>query len=226
MISKYEYSDRIIIRIYDSDVLYSNVTNICYESIVNGFYGAEVFPNMVDLCSRVVRDTNVKILATISYPYGTFLPEQKAFEINDALAIGAHGVNVCIDTLNVRSKEWGLVRAEMHQAREVSTGKILNYIFEMEYFTDEQIQKCCEIACEEKIDGIITSTGLYSRVDENKNDIPICVTEKDVEKIRKFTGDTVKIIAQGHINSKDKAESLIKSGADFISIENAIPFLY
>jgi len=221
---KYEYAGRIINRIHNSDILYSNVTNLCYESIVNGFYGIEVFPNMVELCGKIIKDTDVKILALISYPHGTFLPEQKKYEITDALSAGAHSVNVCINCLNARSGEWNFVREEMRQAREAAAGKILNYIIEMEYLTDEQISKCCEAALEAKVDGIITSTGLYNTLDKDKNDVPIWITENDVKKIKSAVGDNVKIIAQGYIRRKEKAESLIKAGADYIGIENAIPF--
>ena len=222
---KYQYADRIINRIYNSDVLFSNVTNICYESIVNGFFGVEVFPNMVELCSRIVRDTNVKILAVIAYPHGTFLAEQKKFEIMDAVSSGAHGVNVCINCLNVRSGEWDLLKEEMRCAREAAAGKILNFIIEMEYLTDEKIKKCCELAVKEKLDGIITSTGLYKTLDSNRNDVPVWITGKDVKKIKAAAGDNIKIIAQGYVDSREKIESLIKAGADFIGIENAIPLI-
>ena len=224
MILKYEYANRIINRIHNSDVLYSNITNLCYESIVNGFYGIEVFPNMVELCSKITKDTNVKILALIAYPHGTFLAEQKRYEILDVLSAGANGVNVCINCLNARSGVWDLILEEMCQAREASAGKFLNYIIEMEYLNDEQILKCCEAALEAKIDGIITSTGLYNTLDKDKNDVPIWITENDVKKIKGAVGDNVKVIAQGYVRSKEKAESLIKAGADYLGIENAIPF--
>jgi deoxyribose-phosphate aldolase len=229
---KYEYADKIINRIHNADVLYSNISNICYESIVNGFWGIEVFPNMVEHCKKIItgahvsQDSNVKILTLISYPHGTFLPEQKRFEIIDALSMGAHGVNVCINNLNVRSGEWKLIQEEMFLAREASQGKILSFNIEMEYLTDEQISRCCEIAVEAKLDGIITSTGLYNTLDKNKNDVPLWITEKDIKKIKAVTADNIKIIAQGYIDSKEKIESMVKTGADYVGIENVTQIIH
>jgi deoxyribose-phosphate aldolase len=223
---KYQFASRIINRIYDSDVSQKTVTNICYEALFHGFAGIEVFPNMTGLCRKILKNDRVKIFAVISYPHGTFLPEQKAVEIRDAVSLGADGVEVCINCLNVHSEEWGLVREEMKQAREAAGGKILNFIFEIEYLTDEQISKCCEIALEEKVDGVITSTGLYNTVDENKIDVPIYVTEDDIKKIKSIVGDNINITAQGYVDSREKADRLIKAGADFLGIEHISPFIY
>jgi deoxyribose-phosphate aldolase len=222
---KYHYANRIISRIYNSDVLKSSITNICYEAMFHGFLGVEVFPNMVELCGNIINEEKTKIFAVIAYPHGTFLPEQKAIEIKDTLTLGADGFEVCINCLNVRSGDWGAVREEMNQARKAAGKNILNFIFEVEYLTDEQIKKCCEIAVDEKIDGIITSTGLYNTVDEKKNDVPFKATEKDIILIKSIVDDNVKITAQGYIDSREAADRLLKAGADFFGIENAMPFI-
>jgi deoxyribose-phosphate aldolase len=223
---KYQFTDKIIGRIYDSDVSQKIVTNICYEALFHNFAGIEVFPNMAGLCRKIIKNNPVKIFAVISYPHGTFLPGQKAFEIRDAISLGADGVEVCINCLNVRSEEWGLVREEMKQAREAAGEKVLNFILEIEYLTDGQISRCCEIALEEKVNGVVTSTGLYNTVDENKIDVPIYVTEGDIKKIKNIVGGNIKITAQGYIDSRKKADQLVKAGADFLGIENIYPFIY
>jgi deoxyribose-phosphate aldolase len=223
---KYQFADKIINRVYDSDVSQKIVTNICYEALFHGFAGIEVFPNMVELCRKILKNDSVKIFTVITYPHGIFLPEQKAVEIKDAISLGANGVEVCINCLNVRSEEWGLVREEMKQAREAAKGENLNFIFEIEYLTDEQISRCCKIALEEKVDGIVTSTGLYNTVDENKIDVPLYIIEDDVKKIKNIVGGNIKITAQGYVDSREKADRLIKAGADFLGIENINPFIY
>jgi deoxyribose-phosphate aldolase len=222
---RYQYCDKIVSRIFDADVPYSSVTNICYESIVQGFHGVQVFPNTVELCEKILRDSKVKIYALIAFPHGTFLPDQKAREINDILPRGAGGVEVCINALDARSENWDAVREEMRQCRKAAGAAILKYILEIEWLTDAQIIKCCEIAVEEKIDGIVTSTGLYNTVDENKKDIPIYVTEKDIALIKGVTGSRVSVMAQGCIENPEMADRLIRSGADYLGIETTLPFV-
>jgi deoxyribose-phosphate aldolase len=193
--------------------------------MIHGFEGVQVFPNTVELCKKVLAGSPVHIYALIAYPHGTFSGIQKADEIGEVLSLGAHGVEVCINCLNVRSEDWDAVREEMRQCRKAARGSILKYILEVEWLSDPQIVKCCEIALDEKVDCIVTSTGLYNTVDENKKDVPIKVTEKDIRLIKNVAGGGARIMAQGYIDSPVMADALVRAGADYLGIENTMPFV-
>jgi deoxyribose-phosphate aldolase len=193
--------------------------------MVHGFDGVQVFPNTVELCGKILAGSPVHIYALIAYPHGTFLGIQKAGEIEEILSLGAHGVEVCINCLNVRSEDWDAVREEMRQCRKAAKGSMLKYILEVEWLNDTHIVKCCEIALDEKVDCIVTSTGLYNTVDEHKKDVPIKVTEKDIGLIKSATGGGIRIMAQGYIDSPAMADMLIHAGADYLGVENTLPFV-
>lgn len=216
------FFNKIINRIYDADVNYKNVSNVCYEAKEYGFIGVEVFPNMIELAKKTINGANINICATITYPHGTFTAEQKSFEIQDAISAGADEVEVCINNLNVRSENWELVEKEMRVIRESSKDKSVSIIIETEYLIDAHIVRCCEIAKKHKIDCIITSTGLYSTLDDNKNDVPIQTTVEEVKLIKGVVGNTVKIRAQGNIDSYQMAKELIDAGADMIGTRFAV----
>jgi deoxyribose-phosphate aldolase len=222
---KYRFCDKIVNRLYDADVPYTSVSKICYESLIYGFDGVQVFPNTIELCKKILRGSGVKVYALIAYPHGTFLAEQKAVEIEDAVSLGADGVEVCLNCLDARSENWDLIRKEMRQCRDAAKRGILKYILEIEWITDSQIKECCKIALEEKIDCIVTSTGLYNTVDENKNDIPILAGEKDIRLIKDAVGEKIKIMAQGYINNRKMADDLIRAGADYIGVEETMDFV-
>jgi deoxyribose-phosphate aldolase len=112
----------------------------------------------------------------------------------------------------VRSEDWNAVREEMRLCRKAAGDSILKYILEVEWLSDSQIIKCCEIALEEKVDCLVTSTGLYNTVDENKNDIPIKAAEKDIKLIKSAAGSEIKIMAQGYIDSPKMADALLCGG--------------
>jgi deoxyribose-phosphate aldolase len=185
----------------------------------------EVFPNTVELCKKILAGNPVHIYALIAYPHGTFASIQKADEIGEVLSLGAHGIEVCINCLNVRSEDWDAVQEEMRQCRKAAGDSILKYILEVEWLSDLQIIKCCKIALDEKVDCIVTSTGLYNTVDEDKNDIPIKVSEKDIRLIKNTAGSGIRIMAQGYIDSPEMADALVHAGADYLGIENTLPFV-
>jgi deoxyribose-phosphate aldolase len=180
---------------------------------------------MVELCRKILKGSAVKIYALAAYPHGIFLAGQKAEEIRELVSLGVNGVEVCINTLNVRSGDWTVVREEMQECRKAADGVDLKYILEMEWLTDSQITECCKIALEEKVDCIVTSTGLYNKVDENRQDVPIYVTEKDVKLLKSIIGGKIKIMAQGCIVGLEMADRLIEAGADYLGVEHTLPFV-
>lgn len=213
---------RITSRIYDADIPYSVITNLCYEAVFHKFEAVQVFPNMVELCRHVLGDSGVEVRALIAYPHGTFTAEQKAEEIRDAVSLGADQLEVCLNCLNVRSGQWELVRQEMRACKAAAAGKKVLFILEVEYLTDEQITRCCAIALEEGLSGLVTSTGLYNTVDANLRDVSIVATEKDVRLIKEAVGDKLDVVAQGFIRTPQQAQALLAAGADVIASEKAV----
>lgn len=223
---QYPSAAKLINRIFDADLSYACVTNLCYEALCHGFYGVQVFPNMIGLCKKVLKDSDVKIISLITYPHGTFTAPQKAFEIQDALELGADEVEVCINCLHIRSGLWDKVREEMQVCRAAAGSHVLKFILEVEYLTPEQIRQCCQIAREEKVDFLVSSTGLYNTLDENKRDVPIPVTEEDIRLLRSAAGDQMGIIAQGNVDSPAMADALLAAGADYLAVEKPMHFIF
>jgi hypothetical protein len=87
--------------------------------------------------------------------------------------------------------------------------------------TDEEATETCKAAARAGVDYIVTSTGLYNTLDENKNDVPLYANEKDIKLIRAAVADRVKIQAQGYIASAALAQKLLDAGADRIATEYA-----
>lgn len=220
-----ELSKKIGGRILESYFDYANVSNLVYEALDMDFAFIQVFPNMLPVVKEVLNGREMDVCAVVAYPHGTFLSEQKEFEIEDALKAGATQVEFVIHAINVRSANWGLVREEFKACRKAAGNATLKAILECEWLTEDMIEKVCEIAVEEKIDSLSTSIGVYTKPDENKNDVLIETNPEDVRKIKSVVGDQVKVIAQGGIDSVEKCEALLAAGADYISSEFAADIL-
>lgn len=212
-------------RILESYYDYASVKNLVYEGLEFGLDCIQVFPNMLPKVQEVLEGRELDICAVITYPHGTFLPEQKAFEIKDALESGATQVEFVIHNINVRSGNWELVREEFQACRKAAGEHVLKAIVEVEWLTDEQIKRVSQLAIEEGVDRLTTSIGVYTMPDEKKNDVLIRCKPDDVKKIKAIVGEQVKVVAQGGINSVEMAEELLLAGADYISSEFAAEIL-
>ncbi|MEX1307932.1 MAG: deoxyribose-phosphate aldolase [Eubacteriales bacterium] len=211
-------------RIMESYFDYANVSNLVYEALDFDLECIQVFPNMIPQVKEVLNGRKLEICAVISYPHGTFTPEQKAFAIRDVISQGATQVEVAINNVNVRSGNWDKVRDEFKACREAAGGNVLKAIVEVEFLKDDMLKKVCELAVEEGIDRLSTSIGVYTKSCEGK-DVLIGVTVDDVKKMKPVCGEKVKIVAMGNIDSAEKCKAMLDAGADYISSEYAAKIL-
>jgi deoxyribose-phosphate aldolase len=209
-------------RIFDMNINYQTVTNLCYEAERFGFCAVQVFPCMVEMCRDTLRDEKVKINALISYPHGGFSIGQKAAEAGDAVKKGAKEVEVVMNTREAKSRNYDYIEKEMKAVVDAVDGKAsVKFIIEIEVLTDEEATEVCKAAVRAGVDYIVTSTGLYNTLDKDKQDVPLYANEKDIKLIRSAVGDQVKIQAQGYISSAALAQKLLEAGADRITTEYA-----
>ncbi|MTQ96870.1 deoxyribose-phosphate aldolase [Pseudoflavonifractor sp. BIOML-A6] len=211
------FSARLIGRIFDADLRYACVTNLCYEAMYKGMHGVQVFPNMVPLCRKTLAGSGVKLGAVVTYPHGIFPPELKVFEAKDLVAAGADELVVAMNTIDLRSGRPEAVREEMAALRAAVPNTVVKFIIETEFMPDDCIVKAAELAVECGIDGLVTSTGLYNKLDAQKNDLPIQTTPEEVTLIKGVVGDRVSVQAQGNIATVAHARALLAAGADFLS---------
>ena len=214
--NKEEFASKIVNRIYDTDLRYACVSNICYEAKEYGMRGVQVFPTMISQCRKILKETDIKVCAVVTYPHGVFPSELKVFEAKDCIAEGADEVAVVMNGVEMNSGDYGAIEEEMRAVKEAAGGKIVKFFIETEFMKEPEIRKACELAVETGVDYVITSTGLYNTLDEQKRDVPIQTTAEEVRLIKSIVGDKVKIQAQGNIATYEKAKELLDAGADVI----------
>ena len=220
------FASKLENRVFDMDVHDTDVTNACYEALYHGFASVQVFPVMVEECRKILGGSSVKIAVLIDYPHGGFPPEIKKMEILDAKKRGADIFNVCFTNRNVKDGKWDLVDRELKILKEAAGKSELRIFLETEYLTDEEITKLCECAVRGGIDTVITSTGLYYKLDkESGREVPVRADARDVGLIRKAVGNQVKIMAQGFIDRWDLAKEILEAGADLIGSVKAVKLL-
>jgi len=208
------------VRIYETPKNYDSVKCLCYEAKTLGVGSVQIFPCMIEICKEILRDCDVVLNALISYPHGGFTVRQKAAEAREAVEKGASMVEVVVNTREIKSRNYDYIYEEMKTVKEaLPVETTVKFNIEMECLTDEEIIETAKIAVRAGIDCLSTSTGLYHALDENKNDIPLVISPRDIELLKATVGDKVKIQAEGYISTAELAEDLIQAGADIISTE-------
>jgi deoxyribose-phosphate aldolase len=177
---------------------------------------------MIEMCGEILAGSDVKISALVSYPHGGMTIRQKADEAIDAVSLGAEEIQFVINTREVLSGNWDYIYEEMKMIREaVPENTAVKAVIECEYYSDDEIANACRAALKADIDWIVTSTGEYCYVDENKNDIPIVTSLHDIELIRNTVGSKIKIQAEGNIDSLELAISFFEHGVSRVSSSRA-----
>ena len=196
-----------------ADATREDIVNLCREAIELSFAAVCVNPVRLETVVSALLGSKVAPCTVIAFPLGAVSPEDKAREAGRVLEIGAREIDMVINIGAVKDREWAIVADEIRQvARKVEdAGAILKVIVETALLTRQELEQVCYIARDEGADYIKTSTGFSTRG----------VSLEDVQLIKGFVGDDIKIKASGGIRDYRFALQLIEAGANRLGASNA-----
>jgi len=170
-----------------------------------------------ELCSNLLKDTDINIGAAISFPLGQTSIASKVAETKDAIKNGATEIDYVINITEVKEKNWDYLQTEMEQIVAICKENevISKVIFENAYLEDEEKIALCEIAKEVKPDFIKTSTGFA----------PSGATFEDVKLMKEHVGPEVKVKAAGGIRDAQTLKKMIACGAERIGTSSGIAII-
>lgn len=170
-----------------------------------------------ELCSNLLKDTDINIGAAISFPLGQTSIASKVAETKDAIKNGATEIDYVINITEVKEKNWDYLQTEMEQIVAICKENevISKVIFENAYLEDEEKIALCEIAKQVKPDFIKTSTGFA----------PSGATFEDVKLMKEHVGPEVKVKAAGGIRDAQTFKKMIACGAERIGTSSGIAII-
>ena len=191
--------DHTYLKIHRSD---AEIKRICFEAEKHEFASVAIFPVAVPLAASLLKDTGVAVCVALGFHLGTYPPEIKAFETEDAIAKGATEVDLVMNVAAAKAKDWDLLKREFELFREAAGDKIAKIILETCLLTDDEKIKACELAKETGLDFVKTSTGYKKGA-----------TIPDVKLMHETVAPQLKVKAAGGIRTLDDALSMIEAGA-------------
>lgn len=189
------------------------VEKVCKEALEYKFASVCINPCNVKLASKLLEGSKVKVCTVIGFPLGANTSKVKAFETEDAIANGAHEVDMVINIGKLKDKDYDYVREDIKAVVNAAKGKALTkVIIETCLLTDEEKVKACELAKEAGADFVKTSTGFSTGG----------ATPADIKLMRETVGPEMGVKASGGVRNIDDAEAVIKNGATRIGASSSI----
>ena len=199
------------------DATQEQIAQLCFEARKYGFASVCINPTWVELCSKLLEGSPVKVCTVIGFPLGATSPEVKEFETRVALDHGATEIDMVINVGALKARDLDLVARDI---REVVTAaharkSIVKVIIEAILLTDEEKTIACLLAKEAGADYVKTSTGFASGG----------ATVHDVALMRRVVGPEMGVKAAGGVRTYEDAENMIKAGATRIGASAGVKII-
>jgi len=194
-----------------------HVTKLCEEAKKYNFGCVCVNPVYVPLAVQLLRGTNVKVSSTAGFPYGSTLPEVKAFEAKRSLESGAQEIDMVMNVGALKSRDYETVKKDIEAVANLKRSfkdVVVKVIIETGYLTDEEKVMACNLAKEAGADFVKTSTGIVGGA-----------TIEDVKLMRKTVGEKMGVKAAGGIRTLQQALAMIEAGANRIGTSTGVAII-
>lgn len=177
------------------------------EALKYRFYSVCVNSSWVPYVAKKLRGSEVKICSVVGFPLGEMDSRSKAFETRNAIANGAHEIDMVMNVSALKSRNLKLVEEDIRAVkRACRSNTVLKVIIETSLLTDEEKVLACEIARKADAGFVKTSTG-FGGGGANVHDI---------ELMRRVVGPDMGVKASGGIKDFKSAADLIRAGANRI----------
>ncbi|MCL1816806.1 MAG: deoxyribose-phosphate aldolase [Clostridiales bacterium] len=190
-----------------------DILRLCSETVRYGMAAACLPPTYVALAREHYPKLN--ICTVIGFPLGYSSTNAKQAETADALQDGCDEFDMVINISWAKNGEFAKITQEIAALKKTLDNKTLKVIIETCYLTQDEKIALCHCVSAGGADYIKTSSG-WGKAGAMLDDI---------ELIKKYLDDNIKIKAAGGIRSKEDMLSFIKVGCERIGTSSALKVL-
>ena len=208
------YIDHTLLK---QDATVSQIEKLCEEAAQYHFASVCVNATYAALCSKLLKESGVKVCCVVGFPLGATLPSVKAYEAEQAIAAGAGEVDMVLNVGALKSGNFTLVKEDVSAVVKAAHthGALVKVIIETCLLTDEEKVKACQICRDAGADFVKTSTGFSTAG----------ATVEDVALMRKTVGPDMGVKAAGGVRTRDDVLGMIKAGATRIGTSGGVKIM-
>ncbi len=197
------------------DATKADVLRLCREARDCGFVVIFVPPCYVDEAVEAVAGTAIRVGIPIGFPLGGHTTKAKVTEAVEAVAHGAHVLDMVLNVSRLKSGAHDAVRADIAEVVRATPDVEHKVILETCYLTQEEKRIACHLVIEAGADYVKTSTGFG----------PSGATVEDVRLLKETVAGRVKVKASGGIRDWKTTLAMLEAGADRIGTSASLKIL-
>ena len=194
------------------DVTDRDILALCDEARRYGFYSVCINGRFVPLAAAALRDSAVRVCAVVGFPLGAATTASKCHEAAEAVAAGAHEIDMVLAVGALKSGQTEVVRDEIAAVKAACNGALLKVIIEACLLTEPERVLACELSRDAGADFVKTSTG-FSKSG---------ATAADVALMRRTVGTAMGVKAAGGISTFEAALAMVEAGASRIGASASV----
>jgi deoxyribose-phosphate aldolase len=187
------------------DATYLQIDNLCREALESQFAAVCVNASHVSRCAQALQGSGVNVATVVGFPLGATLPQVKAYEARESIALGATEIDMVINIGALKANDLDSVAADIAGVVQVCHAQraLCKVIIEACLLTDAEKVNACRLAQAAGADFVKTSTGFSTSG----------ATVADVQLMRQTVGPSMGVKAAGGIRTLSTAEAMIAAGA-------------
>lgn len=197
------------------DATRADVLRLCREARDCGFTVIFVPPCHVDEAVEAVAGTAIRVGIPIGFPLGGHTTKIKVAEAVEAVARGAHVLDMVLNVSRLKSGAHDSVRTDIAEVVRTTPGVEHKVILETCYLTQEEKRTACHLVVEAGADYVKTSTGFG----------PAGATVEDVRVLKETVAGRAKVKASGGIRDWKTTLAMLEAGADRIGTSAGLKIL-
>ncbi len=180
------------------------------EEMVNaarkyGFGQVSVMQCFIPYTKELLKNTpDVHVIGNVSFPSGSDSTSLKVVQAKEMLAAGCDEIDMVMNIGKLRSGEFEEVEKDVQAVVETVLPTPIKVIIEVMSLTPEETEQACDICLRTGATFVKTGTGWAT----NRG-----TTLEDVQLVKSFVGDQIKIKASGGIRGLDMFVKMYKAGA-------------
>lgn len=190
----------------------ADIVKLCNEAKEYNFYAVCVNGCYVELATKELQDSEVKVAAVIGFPLGAMTTKAKVFEAKDCIKNGASEIDMVINIGKLLDGDENYVEKEIRLIKEEIGENILKVIFENCYLSKKQIKIASQLAVEAGADFVKTSTGFGTRG----------ATFEDVAIMDSVVDGKAQIKAAGGVRDIETAKKYIEMGVTRLGTSSGV----
>lgn len=193
----------------------ADIEKLCEEAITHKFYAVCVNSSYIRTAKARLKDSEVKIAATVGFPLGAMNAQAKEEEARQAVFDGADEIDMVLNIGFLKDGRNEEVQVEIEAIKKTIGTKMLKVIIETCYLNEKEIRQACELALKAGADFVKTSTGFGSRG----------ASLEDIKIMKEVAGGKMKIKASGGIRDAAAAREYIDLGVERIGTSSGIKII-